>query len=164
MSEIELIPEQERLRVETLRSPEYQGKLTAALEPGETVVLATMGRINTNHISDKAGRGKPALLTVTDRRVLAVLPRGKSLFGKKDPAPISMGFGNIFEAGTLVHSRYEVIVQICGPAPKHQTGPYIIWKLDTGYEHAEGYGDVWAVTIKDLAEAAGGTRNRPHGL
>jgi hypothetical protein len=120
-----------------------------------------MGRINTNHISDETGRGKPALLAVTNQRVIAVLPRSKGLFGKKNPPPISIGFGNVFETGVHNHDASEVIVQICGPAPRGMKGAYIIWKLAIGDRND---GDIWAVTIKDAAVAAGGVNNRPQGL
>lgn len=160
MSDLDLIPPYLHAKVAGMTSPEYDGKLAAALEADERVELATMGRINTRHISDKAGRGKPALLAVTNQRVMAVLPRRKGPFGKKDPEPISIGFGNVFESRVHIHDTSEVFVEICGPAPRGMKGAYIIWKLATGDPND---GDIWAVTIKDGAVAAGGIHNRPNG-
>jgi hypothetical protein len=165
MSELDLIPPQEHFRVEALTRPEYAGRLSATLRPGERVGLATVGQINTKHLLNQNAAAKDALLVLTDKRLLAIPPRGKSLLGKvKEPEPIEMGFGNIFDAATMKAAHHYVMVQICGPTSGSYPGPYIVWRLDVGRSSAHGYGDVWAVNLMDLAEANGGTTNRPAGL
>lgn len=165
MSELDLIPPQEHFRVEALGRPEYAGLLSSALRSDERVGLATIGAINTKHLVNQNASPKPALLVLTDKRVLALQPRKKSLFGgTKEPEPIEMGFGNIFDAGSMKAAHHYVMLQICGPTPGSYPGPYIVWRLDVGRSSAPGYGDVWAVNIMDLAKANGGTSNRPAGL
>lgn len=165
MSEIERVPSQERFRVDELTSPRYEGLLSTALAPEERVGLACVGRINTEAFLRHDARGVEALMLLTDQRLLALRPLGKSLFGKvKEPEPIQIGFANIFRVGTMRAAPHQMAVEICGESVGGFPGPYIVWRLDFGSDSAPGYGDVWRVDIMDLAEAHGGTLNLPNGL
>ena len=168
MGDLDLIPPYLHEKVAGIESPEYVGKLTALIQPGERVELATMGRVATtwDPKTQATVRGKPALLVVTDQRLLAIYPQTKGLFGKKDPKPLVTHFtasddGNVFNAGVLKVDASRVTVETSGAAPRGMKGGYILWVLITG---DPDLGNFWAVNIRDNAISAGGANRRPNGL
>lgn len=168
MGDLDLIPPYLHENVAGIQSPEYVGKLTALLQSRERVELATMGRVATTYDpkAQATARGKPALLVVTDQRLLAIYPQTKGLFGTKDPKPLVTHFtasneGNVFNAGVLNLDASRVTVETCGDAPRGMKGAYVLWVLVTG---DPDLGNLWAVNIRDNAISAGGADRRPNGL
>lgn len=166
MSDLDLIPPYLHERVMGLDSADYDGKLGALLEAGENVEHATLGQIDTQYTPNRPGRAAPALLAITNRRVLALRPRRKTLFGTKDPAALMSVFtpsddGNVFRAGVLNSDTSQVVVEIAGAAPAGMPGGYVFWRMAVG---DPDLGNLWAVALNDAAEAGGGSGRRPNGL
>jgi hypothetical protein len=166
MSDLDLIPPYLHERVRGLDSAAYDGKLSALLEAGEVVEHATLGQIDTQYTPNHPGPARPALLAITDRRVLAVRPRRKTIFGTKDPPALISVFtpsdgGNVFRAGVLNYDSSQVIVEVAGAAPPGMPGRYVFWRLAV---RDPDLGNLWAVVLNDAAEAGGGSRRRPNGL
>lgn len=158
MSEMDLIPEHERHRVGILGDARYVGLLEASIRSDERIGLATTGWVNGNYVSNQTLRGAEAVLMLTDKRLLCLLPRKKSLLGKlKAPSPIELGFDAIFD--TSIHPAFHYMVAV----NVNQSGLFRLWILSVGSQSAPEYAHAWWLNIRDFAEAHGGTSNRPPG-
>ena len=168
MADLDLIPPHLHEKVAGIDAPEYEGKLSAVVGSGERIELAMMGRIATTWKPREfdTARSTGALLVVTDKRLLAIKPRGKGLFGKKDPQPLIASFnqsddGNVFDAGVFNEDARKVIVSVCGAGPEGTPGSMDFWILTTDDPDLASF---WAVNIKDNAIAGGGVNRRPRGV
>jgi hypothetical protein len=160
MSDLDLIPENERGRVEKLSSDKYEGLLGTALCGSERVLLASPGWHVSDFLDNPNAVGDEAVLVLTNERILGVRPRKKTLTGKIKERPLlELPLTNVFNAGVHQQFDYQVVVSYNNRGVFEGHGLNL-----TSNNLGTPYGAIWAVTIKDAAELVGGTNNLPPGI
>lgn len=120
MSDVDLVPDDQRSMAEALGDEKYAGLLGSTLRDGENVLLASLGE----HSYYQPGgdtSGTKAMLILTDERLLAIRPRKRTITGKlKDQPMIKWSLKELVKCGRHRANDHSVILMsVDGGAASH---------------------------------------------
>lgn len=126
-----------------------RARVQASLDANEEIQYAADGWLEeASTAPGGGGKKQEGLLLITDRRVLVIRRPGAF---RKNPSPISIPFGTIYNAGS--HKSVPNAVVVLSDTNYQMSGHYLVLPSD----EPEMTAIIWGTTILEYAEAAGGT-------